>query len=350
MRASRLAARLLDWYRRERRNLPWRECPTPYGVWISEVMLQQTRVEAVIPYFERWMARFPTLRDLAQADEQDVLKAWEGLGYYARPRHLQRAARLVLQEYAGQLPNSVEALQRLPGVGPYTAAAIASMAFGLDVAAVDGNVRRVLARLFNIDQSLDTRAGRQIVQQLAVAHLPRGRAGEYNQALMDLGASLCLPGKPRCTCCPLMAMCEAYRLGVQEQRPVRAPRKETPGYQSVAVVVERPIGNASHVLLARRPSEGLLGGLWEFPNGRVEGEPALGVREALRGAYRLRVRSEAFLGVVRHAYSHFRVTVHVFRARLLSRSLPEPLSWVEKTRLEDYPMGGIARQIARKWL
>jgi len=350
VRSSCLSARLLAWYRRKQRNLPWREHPTPYRVWISEVMLQQTRVETVIPYFERWMARFPTLRDLAQADEQEVLKAWEGLGYYARARYLPRAARIVLWEHAGQLPTSVEALQRLPGIGQYTAAAIASIAFGLDVAAVDSNVRRVLARLFDVRQSLETSAGRRVVQQLAVDHLPKGRAGEYNQALMDLGASLCLPKRPRCTHCPLMTMCEAYRLGVQEQRPVRAPRKEVPCHQSVAVVVERQISHSSYVLLVRRPSEGLLGGLWEFPNGRVEGDPIRGVGDVLRRTYRLRVQSEAFLGVVRHAYSHFRVAVYVFRARLLSRSLPEPLTWVEEARLENYPMGGIARQIARKWL
>ncbi|MDW8228190.1 MAG: A/G-specific adenine glycosylase, partial [Anaerolineales bacterium] len=268
--------KLLAWYEKHARSLPWRNVSDPYAIWISEVMLQQTRVEAVIPYFERWMKRFPTVADLAAAPEQDVLALWEGLGYYRRARNLHQAARIIMAKYGGQIPRELSALRRLPGVGRYTAAAIASIAYGLDVATLDGNLKRVLARLFNIEEPVDTPAGEKRLWALAEQHLPRGRAGDYNQALMDLGATLCLPRAPRCPLCPVNEFCQARALGVQESRPVRQPKKETPHYTVTAAVIRRN----GRVLLAQRPSRGLLGGLWEFPGGKVE--PGESLPEALR--------------------------------------------------------------------
>jgi len=339
-----LARRLLAWYRRHGRTLPWRGHADPYAVWVSEIMLQQTRVESVIPYFERWMGRFPDVNSLARASEQDVLNAWEGLGYYSRARNLHKAAGIVTDEYSGQLPGDVDALRRLPGIGRYTAAAIASMAFGLDVPTLDGNLRRVLARLFDVSQPADSPAGEARLWELAAAHLPKGRAGDYNQALMDLGATICLPKNPRCPVCPLTEICRARRLGIQEKRPVLKPKKPTPHYVHAAGVIIRN----GRVLLAKRPSAGLLGGMWEFPNGRVQGDPARGLAKALRGGYRLSVRGSEALGVIRHAYTHFRVTVHAFRAELLAGAKTGELKWVRIVELEDYPMGRIDRQIARK--
>ena len=340
---SRLSTKLLKWYRLHGRTLPWRGHPDPYAVWVSEIMLQQTRVETVIPYFERWMDRFPSVHALADASEQSVLTLWEGLGYYSRARNLHKAARLIVDELDGQLPRSADALRKLPGVGRYTAAAIASMAFGLDEPTLDGNIRRVFARLFNVEIPADSTEGEKILWRLAAENFPKGRAGDFNQALMDLGATICVPRNPRCSKCPLQKDCQAQKLGLQEARPVLKPKAEAPHHvQAAAVIVQR-----GRVLLVKRPSKGLLGGMWEFPNGRVHGDPARRLSKALETGYGLTVRADEALGVVQHAYTHFRVTVHVFRGGL---SQPirenENLKWVKLSELEDYPMGKIDRQIA----
>jgi A/G-specific adenine glycosylase len=305
-------------------------------------MLQQTRVEAVIPYFERWMARFPTLERLANASEKEVLSAWEGLGYYSRARNLQRAARMVVEEYGSQLPREVSALRKLPGIGHYTAGAIASIAFGLDQPTLDGNLRRVLARLFDVRQAADTPAGDRILWELAAENLPHGQAGDYNQALMDLGATVCLPKKPHCSACPLVKVCQARARGVQEQRPVLKPKRKVPHYVQVAAVIVRD----GQVLITRRPTKGLLGGMWEFPNGRVEGEPALELETVIETGYNLSVRVGDPLGMVKHAYTHFRVTEYAYLCEAISIKRLENLEWVEFVRLADYPMGKIDRQIA----
>jgi A/G-specific adenine glycosylase len=348
---NRFASKLLTWYRTHKRTLPWRGDPSPYAVWVSEIMLQQTRVETVIPYFERWMRLFPDIEQLAAATEQDVLNAWEGLGYYSRARNLHKAARVVVQQYQGQIPRDLEELRRLPGIGRYTLGAIASIAFGMDVSALDGNIKRVYARLFDLTEPVDSPAGRKRLWQLADDHLPKGRAGDYNQALMDLGAAICIPRTPRCPLCPLRALCKARQNGTQALRPVKRPRREVPHYVHAAgVIISR-----RKVLLAQRPATGLLGGMWEFPNGRVDGDPAKGLLRALKTGYNLKVRlprekggrKTEPLGIVRHGYSHFSVTVHAFRAELVSRSRDPHLRWVPLNELEAYPMGRIDRQIAR---
>jgi A/G-specific adenine glycosylase len=340
--------RLLDWYTVNARSLPWRGHSDPYAVWVSEIMLQQTRVESVIPYFERWMSRFPTLAALAQADQQDVLAVWEGLGYYSRARNLQRAAQVVIAEYAGCLPADVPELCRLPGIGRYTAAAIASIAFGADEAALDGNIRRVLARFFDVSEPARGPQGERRLWELARQHLPPGKAGDYNQALMDLGASICLPRQPRCPDCPLREDCAAYRLGVQEQRPVLPARPAVPHYIVTAAVIRRE----GRLLIARRPPNGLLGGLWEFPGGKQEdGEdlPA-SLRREIQEELGVDIAVGDPLGVYGHAYTHFRVTLHAFACVLLSGE-PQPLHasdlrWVIPEELPDYPMGKLDRQIS----
>ncbi len=345
-----LSRRLLEWYERQGRRLPWRGVDDPYAVWVSEIMLQQTRVEAVIPYFERWMKRFPTLSALAEASEQEVLSAWEGLGYYSRARNLWRAARQVVAEYGGRLPEDPAALQKLPGIGRYTAAAIASIAFGRDVPTLDGNLRRVFARLFDVDAPADLPAGEAILWSLAEENLPPGRAGDYNQALMDLGATICLPRKPRCPACPLAGLCRARAAGTQEARPVLKPKKETPHYLVTAAVLRRD----GKVLLAQRPRSGLLGGLWEFPGGKVQPGESLadGLRREIREELGADIRVGEELGVYRHAYTHFRITLHAFLCELTDGE-PRPLAaadlaWVAPSALEDYPMGKVDRQIARR--
>ena len=347
---NRLASKLLDWYHANKRTLPWRGHPSAYAVWVSEIMLQQTRVEAVIPYFERWMRLFPTVQVLASASEQAVLNAWEGLGYYSRARNLHKAAKIVVEEYHGEIPRDLDELRKLPGIGRYTLGAIASIAFGMDVSALDGNIKRVYARIFDVDLPVDSSAGENLLWKLADRHLPKGHAGDYNQALMDLGATICVPKNPRCLVCPVMRLCKARQNGTQNERPVKMPKKDVPHHVNAAAVIMQ----RGRVLLAQRPSQGLLGGMWEFPNGRVKNDPAAGLPKALKTGYNLRVilkqgqspRKKEELGVVQHGYSHFHVTVHVFRCELLSMPEETNLKWVSLNKLQDYPMGKIDRQIA----
>ncbi|MBI5353781.1 MAG: A/G-specific adenine glycosylase [Chloroflexi bacterium] len=344
---TKLSTSLLSWYRQNARKLPWRDHPDPYAVWVSEIMLQQTRVDTVIPYFEKWMRLFPDVVTLANASEQDVLNAWEGLGYYSRARNLHKAAKLVASAFNGQLPRNLTELRSLPGIGRYTVGAIASMAFGMDEPTLDGNLRRVFARLFDVDESADSPAGEKILWDLAAQNLPKGQAGDYNQALMDLGASICLPKNPRCLICPLMEICEARINGTQELRPVLKAKKAVPHYIHAAAVVSR-VGNPTYVLLAQRPADGLLGGMWEFPNGRVEADPAKELTKVLNAAYSLKVKRKEALGTIQHAYTHFMVTVHAYRCEPVSIPKDKSLKWVRLSELENYPMGKVDRQIANK--
>ena len=312
-------------------------------------MLQQTRLETVIPYLERWLKRFPTVFDLAKASEQEVLSAWEGLGYYSRARNLHKASRIVVEELEGNLPQEVAELRKLPGVGRYTAAAIASIAFGEDAAALDGNLRRVFARVFNVTEPADSSSGEARLWALAEENIPAGRAGEYNQALMDLGATVCIPRKPLCLICPLGDICQARRLGLQDQRPVLTAKVKGPHHTVTAAVIQQK----GKVLLAKRPSKGLLGGMWEFPGGKVEPD------ESLKGCLRREIREELGVdirvgrsfGIYEHAYSHFSITLHAFLCELVD-GRPQPieaaeLAWVSPMDLKHYPMGKVDRQIAK---
>ncbi|HWQ83396.1 MAG TPA: A/G-specific adenine glycosylase [Anaerolineales bacterium] len=340
---------LLNWYRNNARQLPWRGQRDPYAIWVSEIMLQQTRVETVIPYFERWIEHFPTVRSLAEAPLQEVLAVWEGLGYYSRARNLHKAARQIWEQ-GGVLPSTTSELRTLPGVGRYTAGAIASIAFGENAAALDGNIRRVLARLFDVEEPARSLKGEARLWELAESNLPSGEAGDYNQALMDLGATLCTPHDPDCIQCPLTAFCQAYQLGIQEQRPVNLPKPSIPHYQVAAAVLERE----GRYLITQRPFQGLLGGLWEFPGGKQE--PAETLPECLGRELQeelgVRVRVGEQLNVYKHAYTHFRVTVHAFHC-FWQQGEPEPqllqvndLAWAELSDLAKYPMGKVDRQIA----
>jgi A/G-specific adenine glycosylase len=348
-----IQSRLLAWAETGLRDLPWRRERTPYRVWVSEIMLQQTRVETVTPYFNRWMARFPTIGALARADLGEALKCWEGLGYYARCRNLHRAAQTLVQEYGGSLPDSREALLALPGIGPYTVGAILSLAFGQDAAVLDGNVRRVLSRLYAIDDDPEDAAARGHLRQrlwdLSEALIPPGRAGQFNEALMDLGATICTPRGPRCPHCPLNEACRAYAAGDPEGYPPPRRRAPTPHYEVTAGVIWR----AEQVLIAQRPLDGLLGGLWEFPGGKRE--PAETLVECLQRELREELGIEVDVGqqltVVRHAYTHFRVTVYAFEC--LYRSTQEPTAlgvhdwrWVTLDQLDDYALPVVDRKIA----
>ncbi|MEZ4768631.1 MAG: A/G-specific adenine glycosylase [Caldilineales bacterium] len=327
------------------RDLPWRAEPRePYAVWVSEIMLQQTQVATVIPYYERWMQRFPTVEALAAADQSEVLKAWEGLGYYSRARNLHKAARRVVAEHGGRLPVDRKALLALPGIGRYTAGAILSIAFGQRAALLDGNVKRVLARLYDIDADVGRSATETRLWHLAealVEAVEPHMAGPLNEALMELGATVCMPQSPRCVACPLHALCLARQRGTQEERPVKAPRKPLPHFDVTAAVLQRP-GYHDQFLIAQRPADGMLGGLWEFPGGKVhDGEtlPQCLQREMVE-ELGVQVAIGDPVTSVRHAYTHFKITLHAFRCRLLAGQ-PQCIGvadwrWVTLDDLDSY--------------
>lgn len=329
---------LLCWFRTNARNLPWRRTRDPYRIWISEIMLQQTRVEAVLPYYRRFLRAFPTVRRLAGAREDAVLKLWEGLGYYSRARNLHAAAKVIIAEHKGRFPRSYEAIRRLPGIGRYTAGAIASIAFGQRTAVVDGNVKRVLARLCAIEDPVDEAIVVERMWDLAEALVPARHPGDWNQALMELGARICTPRRPQCVTCPVRLVCLARKEGLVDALPRRRPRKPVPHHDVVAGVIERN----GRVLIGRRPAKGLLGGLWEFPGGKREpgetDEAAL-FRE-IHEELGLKVAVGAPIATVEHAYSHFAITLRLYGCRVrggrVRRRYHTAVKWVAPGSLRRF--------------
>lgn len=339
-----LRAALLAWYDAHARDLPWRRGATPYGTLVSEVMLQQTRVETVVPYYERWLARFPDVGALARAHEDDVLRAWEGLGYYSRARNLHRTARVVRERYSGELPDDYASLRELPGIGDYTAGAVASIAFGRREPAVDGNAKRVLARVFDLEMpsAVDLR-------KRAAALIDPDRPGDFNQALMELGATVCTARSPACKNCPVGQHCLARARGTSRLRPAPRGRATVPAFDLLTVVV---MASDHTLLLRRRPQRGLLAGLWEFPS-----TPLLATPDPEEQARRL-VRqltsldplalAPAALAPVAHVFSHRRERYHPYllRAHAAPPALIAPdCKWVERKELRQYPMPRAQRRV-----
>ncbi|MCB9758942.1 MAG: A/G-specific adenine glycosylase [Alphaproteobacteria bacterium] len=314
---------LLRWYASGHRPLPWRETPTPYRVWLSEIMAQQTRIETMLAYYERFLARWPTVQDLAAASLEEVLSEWSGLGYYSRARNLHKAAQKVAA--LGAFPDTVEGLKQLPGVGDYTAAAIASIAFGRDAAVVDGNVERVLCRWHLVQEDPRDTPVKKRVRALADASLPAGRAGDYNQAMMELGATICTPRAARCGRCPIAEGCGARLQGMVEALPNKPRRGQSPEVRGVCGALQ--VG--SRVLLARRPTEGLLGGLWELPGDDLEGQAPEdeGLRRAFADRLGLDVRPVMRLGQVRHIFTHRKLTLGVWAVTLAGEAAEIERRW-----------------------
>ncbi len=344
--APDVAAALLAWYDRHARDLPWRSRPgtvppDPYRVWLSEIMLQQTTVVTVRPYFADFLARWPTVEALAAAPLDAVLTAWAGLGYYARARNLHRCAQVVAADLGGVFPDSEEELRKLPGIGPYTAAAVAAIAFGRRAVVVDGNVERVVARLFRVETPLP--AAKPELRRLAGTLTPDERAGDFAQAMMDLGATVCLPRGPKCLLCPLEADCAARKVGVEQDLPRRQPKAAKPTRRAVAFWVMGPEGE---LLLRRRPEKGLLGGMMEVPSTpwRAEICSAAEARKAapLKAAWR------ELPGQVRHTFTHFHFEVTVWAGRS-ETAAPEAEGaagrWVPLDRLADEAIPTVMRKI-----
>ena len=327
-----IAPHLLRWYDRHRRTLPWRakpgETPDPYRVWLSEIMLQQTTVATVGAYFDRFVAHFPSVDALASASLDDVLHAWQGLGYYARARNLHACARAVMAEHGGVFPDTVEGLRALPGIGAYTAAAIAAIAFDRKAAAVDGNVERVVARLFAVESPLP--GAKAELRRLTETLLPDHRAGDFAQALMDLGATVCTPRAPKCILCPIGEICRARALGLAENLPRRRAKTARPTRRGIAFWAVRPDGS---VLLRRRPEQGLLGGMIEVPSTDWQEK---GISEAAaRKAAPVRASWVRLPGTVRHTFTHFNLELAVLAGETDARAKAAAGDWVPLDRLSE---------------
>jgi A/G-specific adenine glycosylase len=338
------SAELLAWYDRHARVLPWRarkgERTEPYRVWLSEIMLQQTTVKAVAPYFARFVQRWPAVEALAAAKLDDVLRAWAGLGYYARARNLHACARVVVERHGGIFPADMDALRALPGIGDYTAAAVAAIAFDAPAVPVDGNVERVVTRLFAVEQ--DMPAAKPEIKLLAKSLLPPRRSGDFAQALMDLGATICSPKRPACAHCPWTDACLAHRRGDQETFPRKAPKREGKLRRGAAFVVVRADGR---VLLQKRPDKGLLAAMTEVPGSTWAHE--YDVSDALRHAPRLgKLKWRKLPGVVRHVFTHFPLELTVFVARAPKAThAPKGARWVKRADLPGEALPNVMRKV-----
>jgi A/G-specific adenine glycosylase len=331
---------LLDWYRINQRALPWRKVCDPYAIWVSEVMLQQTQVASVLPYYQEFLVRFPNIERLARADLQEVLKAWEGMGYYARARNLHKAAGVVINQHKGIIPQNRHDFRRLPGVGDYIAAAVMSIAFSQPYAVVDGNVKRVLSRLFVIEEPVNQSSSKKIFQQAAADLLDAQKPGTFNQALMELGAMVCKPRNPLCQTCPVQKWCLAYQTDRIPDFPQKLKKQPTPQYHIAVGVVFKN----GRVLITRRKPEGLLGGLWEFPGGKVEkreNAQAACVRE-IKEEVNLAVKIDSHLCRVKHAYTHFKILMEVFCCTYVAGRVklngPVDHRWIRLDQLKEYPL------------
>lgn len=330
--------KLLAWYRVEARDLPWRGSKDPYAIWVSEIVLQQTRVDQGTPYIQRFLKRFPTVRALAAAEQDDVLKLWEGLGYYSRARNLHRAAKIVFGDLGGELPRTAKQWQELPGVGRYTAGAIASIAFGECAPVLDGNVKRVLSRLIDLEACIDDTQVTNDLWEVAQALVKGKLPGDFNQAMMELGAEVCKPKQPLCESCPVKSHCASFAADSQSSRPVRRAKAKVPHHDIVIAAISKN----GRYLLGKRPPKGLLGGLWEFPGGKVEKDESheKALKREVREELGITVRPGDHIATVNHAYTHFKVTLHVFHCQH-RKGTPTPaahteLKWVLPRDFDKY--------------
>jgi len=330
---------LLDWFKHNQRPLPWREYYEPYHVWVSEIMLQQTQVKTALPYFDRWIKTLPTIKAVAEAPEDQILKLWEGLGYYSRARNLQKAAKHIVKNHGGEFPSDHEAILALPGVGRYTAGAICSIAFNQEQPLVDGNVIRVLSRLFFYTKNTRLPAAEKQMWAWAKEILPQGQARYFNQAMMELGALVCSPKSPDCEVCPLNKVCKAREKARVDDIPDRGPKKELKRMKVAVGVIKK----AGKVFIQKRPAKGLMAGLWEFPGGKVEkGETnQQALKREVAEEVGIQIKNIKLLKNIKHAYTSFKIDLHCYTADYASGKVvlgtADEGKWVSVEALSDYP-------------
>jgi len=331
---------LIEWYQTHKRELPWRNTSDPYEIWVSEIMLQQTRVDTVIPYYHRFLKAFPSIYELAKADQQQVLKLWEGLGYYSRGRNLHHAAKQVVKEYDGAVPSTYNEITSLKGIGPYTASAILSIAYQKKYAVVDGNVVRVVTRYNGITSDIRKSSVKKEVQEFMDDAVPALNPGDFNQAVMELGATVCTPSNPDCGSCPLQTDCKAWNTAQTESIPYKSPEKKIPHHQIAVGII---VNENDEVLISLRPQESMLGGLWEFPGGKQEKGETLDETLKRELKEELGVETDVFdkFKELKHAYSHFKITMHAYWCKI-KRGSPKPnssdkLEWVHLNNIDHFP-------------
>jgi A/G-specific adenine glycosylase len=334
-----LQQKLLDWYTQNHRKLPFRESHDPYNIWISEIMLQQTQMDTVIPYYERFMARFPSVKELANAQEEEVFKMWEGLGYYSRARNLIKCARIITEDYDGVFPDDYKKALKLPGIGPYTAGAVLSIAYNLKYPAVDGNVMRVLSRIYNITEDIANPKSKKVFEDVIITILPDDRR-HFNQALMELGALICSPKSPKCSICPINVDCMAFELDFQDSLPVKTNKTKNRSLYLAVAIVKR-----GETFLFTKSDKGLLSGLWGFPSAEGANKTSAKERlnEALYNAYGLEVKDATELGKEKHVFTHktWLMTVYSIRVNSISDNQGNP-SIKEEDELYDFETSWIA--------
>lgn len=330
---------LTRWYTQNKREMPWRGCENPYFIWVSEIMLQQTQVDTVTPYFNRFISQFPTIESLAESKQEPVLKAWEGLGYYSRARNLHKAAQIVCTEHNGKMPSTYEGLQELPGLGPYCAAAVASIAFGHPIPVVDGNVLRVFARFWGIEDDIRQGKVRDALFKRLIPSIEGQNPSDFNQAMMELGALICKPKNPKCKECPLSDQCYAYKNNQTETLPYKSKSAKVPHHTIVVGVISKD----GKVLIGKRRQDQMLGGLWEFPGGKCEPQEKLedALQREILEETKLKVTIRECFCTVNHAYTHFKITMHAFWCDYKGGD-PIPLSaevleWVPLSELHKRP-------------
>jgi len=331
--------KLLSWFKVHQRKLPWRNVKNPYHTWVAEVMLQQTRVKKVLDYYQKFIDQFPDVHSLAKANLQQILKAWEGMGYYARARNLHQAAQIVVAEKKGGIPKSYDEFKKLPGAGQYITAAVLSQAFNAPLAVVDGNVKRVISRLFLIDLPINLSSSRTIFQEQADMLLDHQQPGAFNQAMMELGAIVCHPKNPQCGACPINFLCNAFKTDQQNKYPVIIKSKPIPEFHIAVGIIHRN----GQFLITQRQVDGLLGGMWEFPGGRVsqdESATEVCIRK-IKEKINLNVEVDRFLTRIKHAYTHFKIMLDVFDCRFQSGTIvlngPADYRWISASEIDDFP-------------
>lgn len=328
---------LITWFKEEQRELPWRKDQDPYKVWVSEIMLQQTRVDTVIPYFNRFIQWFPTINDLANANEDKVLKAWEGLGYYSRVRNLHSAVKEVKEKYDSKVPNTPKAISELKGVGPYTAGAILSIAYGVPEPAVDGNVMRVLSRILSIWEDIAKPSTRKVFEEAVRQLISHEEPSAFNQALMELGALICTPTSPSCLLCPVREHCRAFHEGVQTELPIKTKKNSQRKVELAAVILKNKNGE---ILIHRRPENGLLANLWEFPNVEIH-HPFVTEREQIatlfQDTFDMNITLDKAIGQIEHIFSHLVWNIRVFTGTINSDFQPDKeWKFVSEAEMEEY--------------
>ena len=341
---------LITWYNQYHRDLPWRHTSNPYHIWISEVMLQQTQVATVIPYYERFTSLFPSVVDLAHADDDQLMKAWEGLGYYSRARNLKKAANQILNQFNGKVPTTYSELLSLTGIGPYIGAAIASIAFGEPIPVVDGNVLRVFTRFWGIHTDIRQEALKENLRDKLMPYICTVDPNTFNQSIMELGATMCTPKQPNCHSCPIASHCYANKHSKQAILPIKSPAKKTPHYDIVIGIIAN---KKNKLLITRRSEKQMLGGLWEFPGGKIEinetHEQAL-LRE-IKEETGLHIFVNAHLITVKHAYSHFKITLHAYLCTFISgRVIANVFQWIDAHNLTDFAFPTANRKVIQALL